>query len=437
MDDRQLLNLFGESQSQDAFRQLVDRHLPMVYSAARRMVHDSHLAEEVAQNVFTALAQKAESIRPPQVVSGWLYNTTRHFAMHAVRGEQRRREREQTAVVMQALDFSPDDSRLAEHLEPAMAELDADDRDALVLRYLENRPLRDVGAELGISEDAARMRVNRAIERLRTAFQRRDVTVTAVLLATAMTASTGAVPVGLGAAIATASLATVTTATLAQTAVITVNWLNAKAVAVVLGAAVLAGSGTYLAMQQRVANADASARAALVQQEQLTSARDEARAAAQAREQELESLRKEVAELPRLRGEVTRLRGEAQELTRLKAAYAQQTDKLRVAGIIITNIGPRTVDEEQVRANIHIKIGSIYSRVDIDREVRNLYASGLFSNIRISEQTTNEGVILTYHLEGKSQPIVPGQYISKDQLAFAGYATPEAALQSITGCFQT
>ena len=103
MDDRELLDEFVKARSQGAFRELVERHLPVVYSAARRMVRDSHLAEEVAQSVFTTLAQKAESIRPPHVLGGWLYNTTRHLAMHAVRTEQRRRKREQTAFAMQAL----------------------------------------------------------------------------------------------------------------------------------------------------------------------------------------------------------------------------------------------------------------------------------------------------------------------------------------------
>ena len=116
MEDRELLDEFVKARSQSAFRELVARHLPVVYSAAQRMVRDSHLAEEVAQSVFTTLAQKAESIRPPQVLGGWLYNTTRHLAMHAVRTEKRRREREQTAYAMQALDQPSDDPGIAEHL---------------------------------------------------------------------------------------------------------------------------------------------------------------------------------------------------------------------------------------------------------------------------------------------------------------------------------
>src|SRR4026207_2540666 len=104
MEDRALLDEFVRSRSQSAFRELVTRHLPVVYSTARRLVRDSHLAEEVAQAVFTTLSQKAESIQPTQVIGGWLYNTTRHLAMHAVRTEQRRREREQIACAMQSLE---------------------------------------------------------------------------------------------------------------------------------------------------------------------------------------------------------------------------------------------------------------------------------------------------------------------------------------------
>ena len=237
MDDRELLREYVERRSQDAFRQLVDRHLPMVYSAARRMVRDSHLAEDVVQSVFTTLAQKAESLGPPDVVGGWLYNTTRHLALHAVRTEQRRREREQTAFAMQTLELAPDDPRIAEQLEPAMAELDPADRDALVLRYMENRPLRDVGAELGISEDAAHMKVNRALERLRAGFERQGVGITTVLLATAITSTTATVPSGLAAAITTTALAATavqTSAALATTQAIAMTTFQKTLVAAAL-----------------------------------------------------------------------------------------------------------------------------------------------------------------------------------------------------------
>ncbi|HUR45097.1 MAG TPA: sigma-70 family RNA polymerase sigma factor [Candidatus Saccharimonadales bacterium] len=225
MEDRALLDEFVKSGSQNAFRELVDRHLLLVYSAARRMVRDPHLAEEVAQSVFTTLARKAESIRPPQVLGGWLYNTARHLAMHALRAERRRREREQIAYAMQSESSSPPE--IAEQLEPAMAELHAEDRDALVLRYLANHGLREVGAELGISEEAARKRVIRALERLRTVLEHRSVSTSCVLLATALASSAMAVPSGLAATISTTALLPAATSASLTTA--TVIAVKAKA----------------------------------------------------------------------------------------------------------------------------------------------------------------------------------------------------------------
>src|ERR1041385_8202517 len=116
MDDRQLLQQFVKERSQSAFRELVERHLPVVYSVARRLVRDPQLAEEVAQTVFTTLAEKAGSIRASHVLGGWLYNTTRHLSLHALRSEQRRRQREQTAYAMQSLESLPEDPGLAEQL---------------------------------------------------------------------------------------------------------------------------------------------------------------------------------------------------------------------------------------------------------------------------------------------------------------------------------
>ncbi|HWN94151.1 MAG TPA: sigma-70 family RNA polymerase sigma factor [Methylomirabilota bacterium] len=252
MDDRELLDEFVKARSQSAFRELVARHLGVVYSAARRMVRDSHLAEEVAQSVFTTLAQKAESIRPPQVLGGWLYNTTRHLAMHAVRTEVRRREREQTAYAMQALDLPSDDPGIAEHLEPAMAELDAEDRDALVLRFLANRGLREVGAELGVSEEAARKRVSRALERLRTVLETRGVTATGVLLTTALTASTLAVPVGLGATVATTALTGIsiqTSTAIAAAKAIALTTTQKTLIAGMVAVAFTTGVGLYVLQQ--------------------------------------------------------------------------------------------------------------------------------------------------------------------------------------------
>jgi RNA polymerase sigma factor (sigma-70 family) len=306
MEDHELLREFVRSRSEDAFSQLVERHLPMVLSAARRMSGDDHLAQDVTQNVFSMFAQKARHILPPQVVGGWLYNTTRHLTMHAVRGERRRREREEAAVTMQPLEADANTDRVLEQLEPAMAELDAADRDTLVLRYLEDRNLREVGAEFGISEDAARMRANRAVEKLRTVLSRRGVSVTSVLLGTALVSSTSsAVPVGLAAAITTTAVG----GTILTTATITtMNWINAKAVTAIVGAAVVAGTGTYFVKETEANRLRDENQKLLAQQAALVADHEAALKQAQAKADELERAKRDASDVVRLRGEMAQLR---------------------------------------------------------------------------------------------------------------------------------
>ena len=156
--DQELLRAFVRERSEDAFRQMVSRHLNLVFATARRILGDPQLAEEVAQGVFLLLARKAGEIGNQQPLAGWLYHTARHHALNASRSEGRRRQREQTAAAMQTNETTPEPEWIAAELEGALEELPAEDRDALVLRFLDNRQLREVGVELGISEEAARKR---------------------------------------------------------------------------------------------------------------------------------------------------------------------------------------------------------------------------------------------------------------------------------------
>src|SRR5215468_11238677 len=99
IDDIQLLNRFAKGGDEDAFLQLVTRHLDLVYSSALRQVNgDAHLAQDVTQAVFADLARKARSLRCNVVLSGWLYDAARFAAIKVVRGERRRRDREQEAL---------------------------------------------------------------------------------------------------------------------------------------------------------------------------------------------------------------------------------------------------------------------------------------------------------------------------------------------------
>lgn len=185
-----MLRRFSETHSEDAFAERVRRHLDLVYSAALRQVNgDAHLARDVAQTAFSDLARKAAPLSRREVLTGWLYTST-HFAdAKAVRTEGRRRAREQEAHIMRELLHDPasdvDWDKLHSVLDEAMHKLKDSDRQAILLRYFEKRPLAEIGAKLGVNENTARMRVERALEKLRTHLVRRGVTTPAAALSAA------------------------------------------------------------------------------------------------------------------------------------------------------------------------------------------------------------------------------------------------------------
>lgn len=190
--------------SNEAFAELVRRHLDLVWAAARRQTRSQVQAEEVTQSVFIHLARDAGRIAPGTPLPAWLHLVTRHTAMDAVKMETRRQAREHAAFEISAMNSSsPDWTRIEPFLDEAVAALAPTDRAAVLLRYFEGRSLREVGEGLGISEDAARKRLGRALEQLRSGLLRRGVAVTAASLATNLPAQAiQAAPAGLGATIA-------------------------------------------------------------------------------------------------------------------------------------------------------------------------------------------------------------------------------------------
>ena len=184
--DSQLLRAYTERRSEPAFAELVRRHVDFVYSAALRIVCDSHLAEDVTQGVFVALAKNAAQLTDHPVLSGWLHRTTQNIAAQTVRTDVRRRAREQEAAAMnELLSAEPDVlwKHIAPYLDVALGELSEPDRDALLLRYFERKSAREMAQTFGTSEDAAQKRVSRAVERLREFFAKRGVAVGASGLA--------------------------------------------------------------------------------------------------------------------------------------------------------------------------------------------------------------------------------------------------------------
>ncbi len=210
-NDEQLLHAYARERLESAFNELVARHIDFVYSAALRVVNgDSHLAQDVTQTVFIDLARKAGSLPRGVVLTGWLHRHTWYTAATAVRTERRRQSREQRAMEMRALDDNtrPEWELVAPYLDESLNQLNPADRDALVLRFLKQQDLRAVGEALGVSDDAAQKRVDRALEKLHVLLKRRGSTLSAAALGTALaTEAVTAAPTGLSGSVAATALA--------------------------------------------------------------------------------------------------------------------------------------------------------------------------------------------------------------------------------------
>ena len=214
MEDLQLLREYAGRRSEQAFSELVQRHVDFVYSTALRLVHESQLAEDVTQMVFIRLARKAGSLGEGTILTGWLYRTTQFIAQTAQRSDWRRRKRE--SLAMQVLELNRDSEsvwkEVAPLLEEAMQQMRQADQDAVLLRFFAGKSLREVGEALGLSDDTAQKRVNRAVERLRGYFARRGVVVPAVLLGSALASHTvQAAPAQLAATLAASATSSAAT----------------------------------------------------------------------------------------------------------------------------------------------------------------------------------------------------------------------------------
>src|SRR5215510_6052914 len=140
--DRDLIREYARNGAEASFGELVHRHIDLVYSTAFRVLRNAELADEVSQRVFIALARNAKKLEHRSVLAGWLHQTARNFALETVRSEERRRQREREAATLRDLDSNDSQSvwdQIAPHLDAALAQLDQDDRDAVLLRYFERK----------------------------------------------------------------------------------------------------------------------------------------------------------------------------------------------------------------------------------------------------------------------------------------------------------
>jgi len=258
LDDNGLLREYAENNSEEAFAALVERHINKVYSAALRHTRNPSEAEEITQAVFVILAKKARSLGKKVVISGWLYQTARLTSVTYLRSEIRRARREQEAHTMQTLLNEPDETwtQMAPLLDAAMAGLNETDRYAVVLRFFDGKSMSEVGEALGATEDAAKKRLSRALEKLQRFFAKRGVSSTTAIIAGAISNnSVQAAPVALAKSVTAVAMtqgatAGASTLTLVKGVLKAMSLQKIKIAAVVGALAILAAGTTTLGVER-------------------------------------------------------------------------------------------------------------------------------------------------------------------------------------------
>src|SRR5688572_10347555 len=260
LDDNVLLKEYVEHGSDEAFATLVARHVNKVYSIALRHTRNPHHAEEITQAVFVTLARKSRQLGKRVILSGWLCRTARLSAVTFLRSEIRRTRREQEAHMQNVLNESESEvwPQIAPLMDAAMAGLSEADHDAVALRFFDGKSMKEIGAALGASEDAVKMRVNRAVEKLRSFFTRRGIVCSAAALTAAISAhAVHAAPIGLGATVATVALTGISIQTSTAFAAAKAIVLTTTQKALVTGMVALActaGVATFVVQQAAVAD---------------------------------------------------------------------------------------------------------------------------------------------------------------------------------------
>jgi RNA polymerase sigma factor (sigma-70 family) len=336
-DTQALLDKYVRTGSETAFRELVARYVNLVHSTALRLVGgDRHLAEDVAQTVFVHLAAKARTLSQEVTLGGWLHRDTCFVARTLLRGERRRWARERQAAEMnRSEDHSGENlAQLAPILDEAINELGEEDRRAILLRFFEQRDFCAVGQALGGTEDAARMRVNRALNKLEALLKHRGVALSAAALGTLLAGeAVTAAPAGLAATIAGTALAGATAG--AGTGATLLKAMSMTKAGIV-GALALAAIATPLTIQHRAVvrlrNENQTLHKQVDQLPRLVAENQKLSNRVANAHSSLSD--KEMNELLHLRGEVGLLRQQAgetaklqEENQRLQAALAQAEDR--------------------------------------------------------------------------------------------------------------
>lgn len=414
LTDRQLLQIYAERRTEEAFALLVGRHSNLVWAAALRVSGNRELARDVSQMVFADLARKAGSLPLGTILAGWLYQATCHAAAKQIRGELRRVQRETES--MRQYDGQQSDATqqaVIEALQPwldsAMGELSENDRDVIVLRYFSGRRYSEIATLVGTSEVAVQKRVSRALDRLREIFRRRGVDVSMGTVAAAFSlAGAEVVPAELLATITSAASGSAQSISLFPKLTLL---MKQKLAIGLLGGAVI--STTLYWQEQRVAHLAADNAELRTKVEALRSSNVASNGSESAKESEARA--QEIAELLRLRGEVARYKrlssgsagtnafnpGGTREHTGSKADDGAFTPSVGLDRLIVAAKGG---DPSTISSLVTWKTGQGVSEEDLDRlqepVIRNM-TNTLNNNgaLRILNSMTNQDGMVRARVE--------------------------------------
>jgi len=255
-DDGDLLRQFAETQDEPCFAVLVQRHIGFVYAVCLRRLRNPHAAQDATQAVFVVLARKAGAVARGPSVIGWLHRSACYETKNIMRAQANRLARETEA---QRLGTTTPATRqdlqaIEAVLDDALSELPSGDRETILARYFSGFSYAEIGTTLRLSENAARMRVERALAKLRNQLARRGVTSMAVALSEALPAyASASVPSGFVVCVTKASVLGMAGGTGA--AAISGFMSTAK---VVIGVALAAAIGGSLYEFHHISDLDAS-----------------------------------------------------------------------------------------------------------------------------------------------------------------------------------